>query len=79
MWCIPNITPEFIERMENVLDLYEKPYDVKEPMLCIDEKSKQLIEDTRSVQQAKEHRLLTRPSNTRRLTLDFSLSKEILL
>lgn len=36
MWCIPNITPEFIERMENVLDLYEKPYDVKEPMLCIE-------------------------------------------
>ena len=53
MWCIPNITPEFINRMEEVLDLYEKPYDAKEPVLCIDEKSKQLIEETRETRHTK--------------------------
>lgn len=34
--------------MEAVLDLYEKPYDPKRPMICFDEKSKQLLEDGRS-------------------------------
>jgi hypothetical protein len=47
MWCIPAITPEFAERMEHILDLYAKPYDPREPVICFDEKSKQLREDTR--------------------------------
>lgn len=49
MWCIPKITPEFIERMEDVLALYEKPYDPEEPVICFDEKSKQLLCHIRSV------------------------------
>lgn len=53
MWCIPNITPEYIERMEDVLTLYAKPYDPKEPVLCCDEKSKQLLEETRPTQNTK--------------------------
>lgn len=57
MWCIPTVTPEFIERMEHVLDLYTKPYDPQEPILCFDEKSKQLLKDTRAIQEAKEGRL----------------------
>lgn len=57
MWCIPNVTPEFIKRMEEILDLYHKPYDPEQPVLCFDEKSKQLIKDTRSLQRAKERRL----------------------
>ena len=47
MWCIPKITPDYIERMEDVLDLYAKPYDPQEPVLCLDEKSKQLLSDAR--------------------------------
>lgn len=47
MWCIPKVTPQFIERMEHILNLYAKPYNPKEPLLCFDEKSKQLLEDTR--------------------------------
>jgi hypothetical protein len=34
--------------MYNLLDLYEEPYDAKPPVVCIDEKSKQLIEEIRS-------------------------------
>jgi transposase len=49
MWCIPTITPEFIERMEDVLDLYAKPYDPHQPVLCFDEKSKQLLADTQPI------------------------------
>lgn len=53
MWCIPTITPEFIERMEHILDLYAKPYNPKEPILCFDEKSIQLLKDTRPIKQTK--------------------------
>ena len=34
--------------MEDVLDVYKRPYDPKYPMICLDETSKQLIEETRS-------------------------------
>ncbi len=54
MWCIPNITPEFIERMEHILELYALPYNPKEPILCLDEKSVQLLEDTRVTVRTKE-------------------------
>lgn len=47
MWCITEITQEYRERMYRLLDLYEEPYDPKRPVVCMDEKSKQLIEDTR--------------------------------
>lgn len=47
MWCIPELTPEFIERMEDVLNLYEKKYNSKEPVLCLDEKPVQLVKDAR--------------------------------
>jgi hypothetical protein len=33
--------------MEEVLDLYQEPYDLRFPWVCMDEKSKQLIGDTR--------------------------------
>ena len=33
--------------MEDVLELYRKPYDPKYPVLCMDEASKQLIAETR--------------------------------
>ena len=47
MWCIPKLTPEFKERMEDILTLYAKPYDPKKPVVCLDEKSKQLLADSR--------------------------------
>ena len=47
MWCIPELTVEFVERMEDVLDLYERPYDPKEPVVCLDEKPVQCLEDLR--------------------------------
>ena len=38
---------EFVARMEDVLDLYEEEYDPERPVVCFDETSKQLIEDTK--------------------------------
>lgn len=60
MWCIPHLTPEFIERMEALLDLYAKPYDPAEPIVCIDEKSKELREDTRPSKKPHRKKLLRR-------------------
>ena len=46
-WCIPKLTEEFRERMEDVLDQYEKPYDAAEPVICLDEHPYQLLDDVR--------------------------------
>ncbi len=47
MWCIQEITEEYRTRMYRLLDLYKQPYDPFQPMVCMDEKSKQLLEDSR--------------------------------
>ena len=38
MWCVPALDAAYVERMEDVLDLYEKPYRPAEPVVCLDEK-----------------------------------------
>ena len=38
MWCVAQLDEPSIERMEDVLALYEKPYDAAEPVVCLDEK-----------------------------------------
>jgi len=48
MWCIPKLTDEFKERMEDLLNLYARPFNKKEPVVCFDEKSKQLLADSRT-------------------------------
>ena len=47
MWCIGHLTEEYQSRMYDLLDLYARPYKKQEPIVCIDEKSKQLLKDTR--------------------------------
>ncbi len=48
MWCIPpKQSAEFVFHMEDVLEVYHRPYDPKRPVLCIDETFKQLIGETR--------------------------------
>ena len=47
MWCIPKMTKEYAEKMEDVLNLYEKPLNPKEPVVCLDEKPIQLLKDAR--------------------------------
>lgn len=48
MWCIGALTEEYRQRMYDVLELYARPYRENEPVICIDEKSKQLIRDSRA-------------------------------
>jgi hypothetical protein len=41
------VSAEFVAAMENVLDLYEEPYDPLRPIVGFDESPKQLIEEVR--------------------------------
>jgi len=48
MWCIQTIDSEYRKRMYDVLDLYEEDYNPKRPIVCLDEKPKQLLGDKRT-------------------------------
>jgi transposase len=39
---------DFVWRMEDVLDLYARPYDARRPVLCFDEQPYQLVEEVRT-------------------------------
>lgn len=47
MWCIGKITAQYRQRMYDVLDLYQRTYNRDEPVVCVDEKSKQLLASVR--------------------------------
>jgi transposase len=47
MWCVAELTDEYLEKMENVLKVYERPYDPAEPVVCLDEKPVTLHDDVR--------------------------------
>jgi DDE superfamily endonuclease len=48
MWCVGRITAEYRKRMYGLLRIYARPYNAKEAVVCVDEKSKQLLRQTRS-------------------------------
>jgi len=46
MWCIPpKQNAEFVARMEDVLEVYSRPYDENFPVVCMDEKPYQLLDE----------------------------------
>lgn len=48
-WCIPpQQNADFVCQMEEVLDVYKLPYDPLFPQVCMDESSKQLIDEVRT-------------------------------
>ena len=47
MWCIGALTEEYRHRMYALLELYARPLSAAEPVICIDEKSLQLIGHSR--------------------------------
>jgi len=47
MWCVAELNPEYVAKMEDVLATYEKPLDVAEPVVCLDEKPVSLHDDVR--------------------------------
>lgn len=47
MWCVPTLDDEYKARMHDVLDLYERAHDPRLPVVCLDEKSVELHDETR--------------------------------
>ena len=43
----PDADAEFVAHMEDVLSIYERPYDLKQPVVCMDERPVQLVKETR--------------------------------
>ena len=64
MWCIPEVSAEYVAAMEDVLDLYEEPYDEKRPMVCFDESPQQLIAEVRK-------RIPATPGQTERFDVEY--------
>ena len=47
-WCIPpKESAEFVANMEDILDIYEMPYNPELPVVCMDEKPYQCLGDVR--------------------------------
>ena len=48
MWCIPpQQDARFVAAMEDVLEVYERPYDPERPLVCLDEGAKQILSEVR--------------------------------
>jgi len=41
-WCIGTPSATYVAKMEDVLDVYQRPYDPKRPLVCMDEGGKEL-------------------------------------
>ena len=48
MWCVGRLTEEYRQRMYALLDLYARPFQLDEPVVCVDEKSKPLLKHSRA-------------------------------
>jgi hypothetical protein len=56
MWCVAELNDEYIAKMEDVLETYERPYDPTEPVVCLDEKPVTLHADVRPASPAQPGR-----------------------
>lgn len=56
-WVIPpEADAEFVAHMEDVLDVYSRPYDANLPVLCMDEQPVQLVEEVNTpIEATKDH------------------------
>jgi hypothetical protein len=47
MWVVADLDDDYIAKMEDVLEVYERPYDAQQPVICLDEKPVTLHADLR--------------------------------
>lgn len=66
MWCVPELNDEYIQRMENVLDLLGRPLDPREPVVVLDERPVQLLDTLRTGRPASPGKVARRDYEYRR-------------
>jgi hypothetical protein len=47
MWVVADVDDDYITKMEDVLEVYERRYDPQQPIVCLDEKPITLHADVR--------------------------------
>src|SRR5438309_3692812 len=47
MWVVADLDDQYSAKMEDVLEVYERPYNPQEPVICVDEKPITLHADLR--------------------------------
>ena len=66
MWVVADLDEDYITRMEDVLEVYERPYDQQEPVVCLDEKPITLHADVRPASPAAPGREARRDNEYKR-------------
>jgi hypothetical protein len=66
MWCVAELDDTYIAQMEDVLALYEKPYNAAEPVVCLDEKPVALHADIRPPSPARPGHIAKRDNEYKR-------------
>jgi hypothetical protein len=66
MWCVPELSDEYVAKMEDVLETYEQPYNPDEPVVCLDEKPVTLHAEIRPPSAAAPGREARRDSEYKR-------------
>jgi len=64
MWCIGQMTGEYLAKMEDVLSLYHLPYDERRPVICLDELPFQMLGE-------KVEPLLMKPGATQKFDYEY--------
>ena len=39
MWRVADLDEEYVAKMEDVLEVYERPYDPEQPVVCVERKA----------------------------------------
>jgi hypothetical protein len=47
MWCVPTLDQEYLQRMEKVLEVLNRPLDKSAPVVALDERPVQLVDSLR--------------------------------
>ena len=66
MWCLAELEEPYVERMEDLLALYERPYDPAEPEICRDQKPLSLPAEVRPPRAAAPGRRAQRDNEYKR-------------
>src|SRR5215475_8647302 len=66
MWCVADLNDEYIDKMEDVLETYERPYEEAQPVVCLDEKPVTLHAEVRPTSPAAPGREARRDSEYER-------------
>jgi hypothetical protein len=56
MWCVADLDEDYIAKMEDVLEIHERSYQSKQPVVCLDEKPVTLHADVRPASPARPGR-----------------------